>query len=96
MSQSGRNTKVVLGLVLTLWLPALGGCSASAPAPESAAMKRTELSFNLDQCQPQGAGLFKCPAIDKPVCSADYAGPAVECVRVGKKGNIYVEELQQE
>jgi hypothetical protein len=69
---------------------ALGGCSSTAPAPPSAAMKRTELHFSLDQCQQLENHLYKCPAIDKPVCSPDFNGTAVDCVRIGPNGGIYV------
>lgn len=88
MSQSGRNIKVAIGFVSALWM--LGGCSSSTPAPESAAMKHTELSFNLGECQQLNPGLYKCPAIDKPICNPDYAGAQLECVRIGKKGSVYV------
>jgi len=69
----------------------LGGCSASAPpTAQQAALEKTELHFSLDQCQPMGAGLYKCPAADKPICSPDYNG-SVECVRIGPKGSVFVQ-----
>lgn len=76
----------VLGLLLS-------GCSASAapPASEMAALEQTELHFSLDQCERLEANLYKCPAVDKPVCSPDYNGQ-LECVRVGAKGNVFVAE----
>ncbi len=95
MTQSGRNTKVVIGFVSALWLLGLAGCSSSTPAPESAAMKHTELTFNLDQCQQLNPGLYKCPAIDKPICSPDYNVPGIECVRIGKKGSVFVQAWQE-
>jgi hypothetical protein len=53
-------------------------------------MEKTELRFSLDQCQPYSGNLYKCPAIDKPVCNPDYNGD-VECVRIGPKGSIFVQ-----
>lgn len=74
-----------------LGLFALGGCSASAPpTAQQATMEKTELHFSLDQCQPMGANLFKCPAADKPICNPDYNG-SVECIRVGPKGSVFVQ-----
>jgi hypothetical protein len=74
----------------------LAGCSSSTPAPESAALARTELRFNLNQCQQLSPGLFKCPAIDKPICNADYTGTPVECLRIDKQGSVYVQQLQEQ
>jgi hypothetical protein len=76
-------------------LLSLGGCASSPPTPSTppaipAATGNAELHFSLDQCQPQGAGLYKCPAIDKPVCNSDYNG-GVQCVRIGPKGSVFVQ-----
>lgn len=79
-------------MVAALTVLSLGGCSSSTPAPPSAAMKRAELHFSLDQCQPLDANLYKCPAIDKPICSPDYNGTQVDCVRIGPKGSVFVEQ----
>ncbi len=72
----------------------LSGCSSSASAPPSeiAAMEKTELHFSLDQCERQSdANLYKCPAVDKPICNSQYNGQ-LECVRVGRDGSIYVQK----
>jgi len=72
-------------------LLALGGCSSSEPsAAQQAALAKTELHFDLNKCQDLGAGLYKCPASDKPICSPDYNGQ-VECVRTGPKGSVFVQ-----
>ena len=83
--------RIVLAIEI-LGLLALGGCSSS-PQPSSAqqaALAQTELHFDLNQCQNLGAGLYKCPASDKPICSPDYNGQ-VECVRTGPKGSVFVQ-----
>lgn len=79
-------TLAVLGLLT------FGGCASSEPAPASqqAALAQTELHFDLSKCQELGAGLYKCPAADKPVCSPDYTGQG-ECVRIGPKGSVFVQ-----
>ena len=82
------GTSAAMGLLLS-------GCSSSAPAssaPEIAAIKKTELHFSLDQCERlSDANLYKCPAVDKPICNPNYNGQ-LECVRVGGDGSIYVQK----
>ena len=77
-----------------MFLSALSGCSTSTPSPEAAGVKHAQLTFNINKCEPQGPGLYKCPAIDKPICDPSYAGPPVECVRTAKDGSIYVQQLE--
>jgi hypothetical protein len=90
-----RVSRKAIGFVATLLLAFLAGCSSSTPPARNAALEHSELTFDLDKCQSQGAGLYKCPAMDKVICGADYTGPPVECIRTGKKGNIYVQELAE-
>ena len=79
------STMVVLGML------ALAGCSSSEPsATQQAALAKTELHFNLGECQQLDANLYKCPAADKPICNPDYNGQA-ECVRIGPKGSVFVQ-----
>jgi hypothetical protein len=94
MRQSAGTTKVSIGLASELWMLGLAGCASSTPAPESAALKSTELSFNINKCEQLGAGLYKCPSIDKPTCNPDYTGAPVECLHTDKNGNITVQQLQ--
>jgi hypothetical protein len=70
------------------------GCSASTPPADSSGLARTELSFNINQCQQLNPGLFKCPAMDKPICNPDYTGTPVECLKIDKNGSIMVQQLQ--
>src|SRR5260370_42146752 len=69
----------------------LGGCSTYTPPPGLAAVEKTELNFSLDKCEPLDGGLYKCPAVDKAICNPYYNGQ-LDCVRVGKKGNVFVEK----
>ncbi len=42
---------------------------------------RTELTFDINLCQQQGPGLYKCPAIDKAICNPDSMEPRLSvCV----------------
>ena len=57
---------------------------------QRAALAKTELHFDLSQCQQIETGLYNCAATDKPICNADYTGQA-ECVRVGPSGAVFVQ-----
>jgi len=95
MRKSIMNTRFAVGFVSALCLLGLAGCSASTPAPDSTAMKQTELSFDLSKCQQLNPGLYSCPAVDKQVCSPDYVGTPVECLHTSKNGNITIQQLNQ-
>ena len=80
----------ILGLILS-------GCSTTTTpvaASEVAAMEKTELHFSPDQCQPLDDNLFKCPGVDKPICNPYYNGD-LECVRIGNKGNVFVQTAME-
>ncbi|MHB8382467.1 MAG: hypothetical protein ACYDC3_09045 [Candidatus Binataceae bacterium] len=69
----------------------LAGCSTNAPTPQAAALNHTELTFNLSQCLPIEAHVWRCPAVDRPICDSDYAGGTyTQCIRIGKKGSVFV------
>ena len=86
-----RIAKRAISAIAVLGLLALGGCSTSEPsAATQAGLAKVELHFDLNQCQDLGAGLYKCPASDKPICNPDYNGQ-VECVRIGPKGSVFVQ-----
>jgi len=90
-SKAARIAKSTISVIAGLGFLTLAGCSSSEPSTaQQAALAKTELHFSLDQCQPMGANLFKCPAADKPICNPDYNG-SVECVRVGPKGSVFVQ-----
>jgi hypothetical protein len=86
MMQRAISTIAALGLFV------LAGCSSySEPsATQQAALAKTELHFDINTCQQIEPGLYKCPAIDKPICNPDYNGQA-ECVRIGPKGSVFVQ-----
>ncbi|HUY27785.1 MAG TPA: hypothetical protein VMV27_10235 [Candidatus Binataceae bacterium] len=87
---STRSSVFLTAGVLSLGV-LLAGCSTNAPTPAAAALNQTELTFNLSQCLPIDAHVWKCPAVDKPICDADYAGGTyTQCIRLGKKGSVYV------
>jgi hypothetical protein len=91
-SKAGRIVKRMFSAIAVLGLLALGGCSSSSEpsAAQQASLAKAELHFDLNKCQDLGAGLYKCPASDKPICNPDYNGQ-VECVRIGPKGGVFVQ-----
>jgi hypothetical protein len=90
-SKAKGNAKCAILGIAGLGLLALGGCSSSEPPPaQQAALATTELHFDLNKCEDLGAGLYKCPSADKPICNPDYNG-SVECVRIGPKGSVFVQ-----
>jgi len=71
------------------------GCG-SQPDLTSAQQKAgdyAEMNFDLDKCLPIGADIYRCPAIDKPICTTEFSRPDIECVRVGAKGHVFVQQL---
>ena len=82
----------VISAIAVLGFLALAGCSSytEPSAAQQAALAKTELHFDINACQDLGAGLYKCPASDKPICNPDYNG-SVECVRIGPKGSVFVQ-----
>ena len=91
-SNCGRLATVLCGGTLALALATfVGGCSTGGGgSPSDAAGQSVELNFDLTKCQQVDQNMYKCPAIDKPICSPDYNPSGVECVRIGKKGSVFV------
>jgi len=86
----GRRVLKVVTLVASAAMIALSGC-----ASEDAANKlQTQLHFDLSQCQQTGTNVYKCPAVDKSICGAFYAGPQVDCLYLDKDGSVMVQRHQ--
>jgi hypothetical protein len=95
-----RTRKVVVSKICTAGLrivPAaalaamlgLGGCSSdNAQTPPA---NPIQVNFALDKCQPLEANLYKCPAIDQPICTPEFTRADVSCVRIGPKGSVFVQ-----
>ena len=90
-SRTERIVKLAISVIAVLGFLGLVGCSSSEPsAGQQASLAKTELHFDINKCEDLGAGLYKCPASDKPICNLDYNG-SVECVRIGPKGSVFVQ-----
>jgi hypothetical protein len=88
---SATKTSAIAALAMLT----LVGCSSQptlTPAEQKAG-KYAEMNFDLDKCLPIEPNLYRCPAIDKPICSTEFSRPDIECVRIGAKGNVFVQRL---
>ena len=75
-------------MAASLGMLALGGCSSeNADKPTEAPIA---VNFQLDKCQPMGANLYKCPAVDQPICTPEFQRTDVNCIRIGPKGSVFV------
>jgi len=71
------------------------GCSSQpnvTPAEQKAG-DYAEMNFDLDKCLPIEPNLYRCPAIDQPLCTVEFSRPDIECVRIGAKGHVFVQRL---
>jgi hypothetical protein len=89
-SQGSKKRIWPVSIMCLSLMTVLGGC-APTPPPETAAQKQLVAHFDINSCQAQGGGLYKCPSVDKPICTKDYSGP-LECLRTGMDGSIYIDK----
>ncbi len=82
------------GALVAVALLTIVGCSsqiAETPAQQKAG-DYAEMNFDLDKCLPIEPNLYKCPAIDKPLCTPQFARTDVICVHTGPKGAVFMEK----
>jgi hypothetical protein len=80
--------------IAALAMLTLAGCSSQAtetPAQQKAG-DYAELNFDLDKCLPIEPNLYKCPAIDQPLCTPQFARTDVICVHTGPKGSVFMQK----
>jgi hypothetical protein len=82
--------------IAALAMLAFAGCSSQqtevTPA-QKAAGDYAEMNFDINKCMPIEPNLFRCPAIDQPLCTAEFSRPDIQCVRIGPKGNVFLSKL---
>jgi hypothetical protein len=86
-----RRMRIVsaAALAASLGMLALGGCSSqNADVPPEQPMA---VNFALEKCQQLEANLYKCPAVDQPMCTPEFNRTDVNCVRIGPKGSVFVQ-----
>jgi|SRR5580700_9504104 hypothetical protein len=89
ISEQGMRIIPLAALAATLGMLALGGCSSqdADKPPENP----IAVNFALDKCQQLEPNLYKCPAVDQPICTPEFNRTAVNCVRIGPKGSVFVQ-----
>jgi hypothetical protein len=89
-----RFSRIKTG-VAAIAMVAFVGCSSQAAVTpgQTAAGQYAEMNFDLDKCLPIQPNLYRCPAIDKPLCTVEFSRPDTECVRVGAKGHVFVQKM---
>jgi hypothetical protein len=88
--ERGLRIVTAAALAASLGMLALGGCSSSQPPDAAAGAQATALNFSLEKCQPIEPNLYKCPAVDQPICTPQFTRNDINCVRTGPKGSVFV------
>src|SRR5258707_2570888 len=84
-----RRIMSAAALAESLGMLALGGCSSqNADVPPEHPMA---VNFALERCQQLEPNLYKCPAVDQPMCTPEFVRTDVNCVRIGPKGSVFVQ-----
>ena len=82
--------------IAALAMLAFAGCSSQqtevTPA-QKAAGEYAEMNFDINKCMPIEPNLFRCPAIDQPLCTTEFSRPDIQCVRIGPKGSVFLSKL---
>ena len=93
------NVRVLLtkasATVAAIAMLTFAGCGSQpnlTPAQKKAG-DYAEMNFDLDKCLPIAPNLYRCPAVDKPICTTEFSQPDIECVRIGAKGHVFVQRL---
>ena len=81
--------RTAAALAASIGMLALGGCSSqNADKPPEQPMMA---NFALDKCQNLGPNLYKCPAVDQPLCTPEFTRTDINCVRIGPKGSVFIQ-----
>jgi len=71
---------------------ASAGCSTETRPPTiDASSPLAQANFDLQKCEQLQANLYKCPAVDKPLCTPEFNRDDLNCVRIGPKGSVFIE-----
>jgi len=89
-----KSVEVVMALLAAGSLAvALSSCSGQQESAQTAANNVIAMKFDLGQCQQLSPSLYKCPALDKPLCDPGYNKADVICVKVDSTG-VVLQQLQ--
>ena len=83
--------------IAALAMLTLAGCSSQQTTEITPAQKAAgdyaEMNFDINKCMPIEPNLFRCPAIDQPLCTTEFSRPDIQCVRIGPKGSVFLSKL---
>jgi hypothetical protein len=79
------------GFAIAAAMIAISGCYIFSPSQQAVEARHAEMHFDLSQCEPVQANVYKCPAVDKAICGREYSGPPIDCLAIDSKGNLLVE-----
>lgn len=80
----------VMGWIVSAATVAISGCYIFSPSQADVNKAATRVHFDISQCQQTAPNIYKCPAVDKSICGAFYAGQQVDCLYLDKDGNAIV------
>jgi hypothetical protein len=86
-----RGLRVIpaAALAASLGMLALGGCSSqNADVPPEHPMMA---NFALEKCEQLAPNLYKCPAVDQPLCTPEFTRTDINCVHIGPKGSVFIQ-----
>jgi hypothetical protein len=86
------KTGATVAAIVMLMFAGCGSQPDLTPAQEAAG-KYAEMNFDLDKCLPIEPNLYRCPAVDQPLCTVEFSRPDIQCVRIGAKGHVFVQKL---
>ena len=85
----GRSLRVAVMVVLGGF--ALTRCYIFSPSQAQVDKAQTQLHFNLAECQQTAPNLYKCPAVDQPLCTPEFTRTDINCVHIGPKGSVFIQ-----
>jgi len=89
IGQRGLRIIPAAALAASLGMLAIGGCSSQSADPP--AQPPMPVNFALERCEQLQPNLYKCPAVDQPMCTPEFNRTDVNCVRIGPKGSVFVQ-----
>ena len=92
MTRANRILKSVAMIGAFSLLAILAGCSTDTPPPApTTGSPLAQANFDLQKCQQIEANLYKCPAIDQPLCTPEFNRNDINCVHIGPKGSVFIQ-----
>jgi hypothetical protein len=72
-------------------LVGLAGCASdNPPPPPQSGTPLAQANFDLQKCEQLQANLYKCPAVDQPLCTPEFNRSDISCIRIGPKGSVFI------